>query len=188
VNHEAAAPPRVLSEEAIRAIGEREYGVALARFPHWVHPFRGLSLGRARRSFGHARPDGTVVVSRIFIGTTALADLRDTLRHEFAHLIVGVAERHGPRWKAVAAALGARAHARGAARDPELQARMNDAPFELVAILCTGEQVPVKPAFRRSRRLLDYRFSRRGLRYQYRGQWVEQFYYRPRGERRSPGM
>lgn len=171
-----------LTQTLISAVLLRELDRALDVYPNWKHPFAGLEFSRAKRMFGQAHRDGRIVLSRQFIGTTALADLEDTIRHELAHLIVGIAEKHGQRWKAVAASLGARPRATGKSQGADLQARMSDAPLTLLAVMQSGEEREMKSAFRRSRRYLDYRLGKGGQQYHIKGELIERFVYR---ERRS---
>ena len=166
-----------LDRTLVAAVVLRELDRALVHYPRWVHPFAGLEFNRARRTYGQAHRDGRVVLSTLFLGTRALADLEDTIRHEFAHLVVGIDERHGPRWKQVAQRLGAVPRAAGRSRAADLHARMEDAPFTLVAVLASGEERALKPAFRRSRRFLDYRRDGRGRRYLVDGEVVAYFRY-----------
>jgi len=158
----------------------REVDRAMALFPDWAHPFAGLDLNRARRSFGQAHRDGRIVISSVFLGTAALEDLEDTVRHEIAHLIVGIEERHGPCWRRVARRLGALPRASGRSRSEDLGERMDDAPYTLVAVLESGAEYELKPAWRRSRRYLEYRAGRDGREYRYRGERVSRFFYRLR--------
>ncbi|MEE4280017.1 MAG: SprT-like domain-containing protein [Halieaceae bacterium] len=158
----------------------REVERAMAIYPDWAHPFAGLELNRARRTYGQAHRDGRIVISSVFLGTTALADLEDTVRHEIAHLVVGIAERHGPRWRRVAKRLGATPRASGRSQAEDLGQRMDDAPYTLVAVLESGEECEVKPVFRRSRRYVAYRLGKGGACYRFRGSKVSRFYYRER--------
>lgn len=174
-----------LDETMIGIVTLRELDAALKQFPVWVHPFAGLEFGRARRAYGQAHADGRIVLSSHFLGTSALADLEDTIRHELAHLIVGIRERHGPRWKAVARALGAVPRASGRSQAPDLHARMNDAPYTLVAIMMNGKEHELKPAFRRSRRFLEYRGDGGQSRYSVGGETVARFVYRKRATSRE---
>lgn len=173
-------PPALLDKTVIGAVVLRELDRALTLFPDWAHPFAGLYFNRARRCYGQAHQDGRVVLSTLFIGTTALDDLEDTVRHEFAHLIAGIGERHGPRWRAVAKKLGAVPRAAGRSHSAELNARMNDAPWTLVAVLASGEERELKPAFRRNRRFANYRLGAGPQRYRCAGQDVLCFKYRRR--------
>ncbi|MFT7287968.1 MAG: putative SprT family Zn-dependent metalloprotease [Halieaceae bacterium] len=166
-----------LTRSEIRGIVEQELQRALSRYPKWVHPYTGLEFNRARRTFGQAHRDGRVVLSDRFVGTAALTDLIDTVRHELAHLIAGIPAKHGPRWKAVAVALGAVPRASGRSVDAHLQQRMSDAPFTLIAEMRSGEELEIRKVFRRSRRYLDYRYGTKGQRYHIKGDWVERFHY-----------
>ena len=159
-------------------------GVELERarllFPRWKHPYRDLSLTRAKRILGQAHSDGRIKLSRVFIGTHAMEDLQDTIRHELAHLIAGLRAQHGPRWKAVAAELGATPRAAGRALDAELVRRMEDAPYDLIAVMASGEEINLRPAFRRSTQYLDFEAGVGRRSYFYRGQAVLRFHYRER--------
>lgn len=169
-----------LTEAMIGIVVIREVDRALEKYPVWVHPFAGLSFSRARRLYGQAHGDGRIFISRQFIGTNALTDLEDTVRHELAHLIVGLKWRHGPKWKRVAADLGARPRASGRSEDAMLEDRLSDAPYLLMAVLRDGSEREIKPAYRRLRSYLDYRYSRFGKRYRIGKDYVERFYYAQR--------
>jgi hypothetical protein len=169
-----------LTTTVIAAVVLREVQRALARYPDWAHPFSGLDYSRARRHYGQARADGRLFISEVFLGTSALDDLEDTVRHELAHLIVGIRLGHGAQWQRVARALGARSRATGNARCEELNRRMTDAPWTLVAVLDDGSEREVKTAFRRSRRYLDYCHRKHGPRYAIHGQVIQRFFYLPR--------
>lgn len=173
----ASAPDDLLTENAIRHIVARERLRAEALFTDWEHPFRELSFNRARRSYGQAHRDGRMVLSRSFLGTTALADLEDTIRHELAHLIAGIRFKHGPRWRHVASTLGAIPRASGRSEDAELHEKMSHARFTLIAIMQNGEERTVRKVHRRSRRYAEYRLGRRGQRYHIKGDFVERFVY-----------
>lgn len=168
-----------ITEDSIRELLEQELSRARRLYPAWAHPFSGFRLNRARRSYGHAHRDGSLVVSRQFLGTTAVDDLRDTIRHEFAHLIAGIDKRHGARWKQVAVALGAAPKASGRSQCDDLHARMNTAPFTLVAVMSSGEERVLKPAFRRSKRYQDYELGKGGRRYRVGHDWILRFRYDP---------
>lgn len=167
----------LLSEQRIAELVTGEYQRALAMYARWVHPYAGFAFNRARRSYGQAHRDGRLMLSRTFIDTAAHEDLLDTIRHEFAHLIVGIEQRHNARWKTVAASLGALPRASGKSRDPVLGKKMNEAPFTLVAELRSGEIRVMRQSFRRSRRYMDYRFGLRGQRYHINGDMIERFRY-----------
>ena len=160
-----SAECRPLTAEDMRSLTADEVQRAQALYPRWAHPYRSLSLSRARRILGQAHSDGQVMLSTVFLGTLAHDDLRDTIRHELAHLIVGIRARHGPRWREVAAALGAEPRAGAGARSEELRDRMDDAPWSLVAVLADGSEVELRKAYRRSPQYLNYRLNHRRFSY-----------------------
>lgn len=170
----------LLSATAIEQLVQEELRRAQEQFTDWHHPFRELRFSHARRVLGQAHGDGTIKLSRLFIGTPAKKDLLDTIRHEFAHLIAGLRAGHGPRWKGVAQALGATPSSSGCSVCAALRERMDDAPFTLFAIMENGEEIALKPAWRRSRQYENYRFKTRGRQYFYQGQPVLAFRYRER--------
>ncbi|MEM7692269.1 MAG: SprT-like domain-containing protein [Pseudomonadota bacterium] len=166
-----------LSKEDIQQLATIEYERARELFPSWQHPYSHIELTRSKRCFGQAHVDGRILLSQSFLGTTAVEDLRDTLRHEFAHLIVGIDQKHNAHWRCAAASLGATPKACGNARSEELNQRMSNAPFTLVAIMQSGEEKELRQVHRRSRRYQDYRYSPFGQRYHIDGEWVEHFRY-----------
>jgi predicted SprT family Zn-dependent metalloprotease len=71
-----------------------------------VTPSAEVSLGTRKAAFGLATKKGKVLLHPAFVGTTAFRKLDQTILHELAHLIVGLAEHHGRRWKRIADAIG----------------------------------------------------------------------------------
>lgn len=153
---------------------------AQSLFPNWVHTFTALEFNNSRRAFGQAHQDGRVVLSSSFVGTRANEDLIDTVRHEFAHLIVGIRQKHNVRWRMAAASLGAQAKATGRSKAEDLHERMSDAPFTLIAVMLNGEERVMKRVFRRSGRYLDYRYDKSGNHYHIEGDPIACFRYEDR--------
>lgn len=125
-----------------------------------------------------------MVLSESFVGTRARADLLDTLRHEYAHLIVGIHHKHNVRWRMAAASLGAKPKATASSTAEDLHERMSDAPFTLIAVMQNGEERVMKSAFRRSRRYQEYRLSAQRERYHIDGEFIERFRYVDRRQTR----
>ncbi len=73
----------------------------------WVVQPTALALTRHKTKFGMASSKGVVYINSGFIGTFAINKLRSTLRHELAHLAVGLAEGHNAVFKHCAAVFGA---------------------------------------------------------------------------------
>ncbi|MFK7829873.1 MAG: SprT-like domain-containing protein [Congregibacter sp.] len=170
-------PLSSLSKNEIERIVGEELQRALSLFPNWVHPFSSLEFNNSRRTFGQAHQDGKVVLSNSFIGTCASEDLVDTVRHEFAHLIVGIRQKHNVRWRMAAASLGARPKATGRSKAEDLHERMTDAPFTLIAVMLNGDERVMRQVFRRSKRYLDYCYERGGDRYHIDGEFIARFRY-----------
>lgn len=79
---------------------EDEYQLAIHACAHhfpvekWsVKPVQ-LKLTNCKTKYGIASIDGTVYINSAFIGTSAINKLRNTLRHELAHLAVGISHQH----------------------------------------------------------------------------------------------
>lgn len=71
-----------------------------------VQPTR-IALTRHKTKYGIATSRGEVFVSQAFISTGAINKLRSTLRHELAHLAVGLVHGHNSVFKQCASAFGA---------------------------------------------------------------------------------
>lgn len=72
-----------------------------------------IKLGTAVNEAGSVRYDRatklfTLTLSRYFIEDLPFEETEDTVKHEVAHILVGVQEGHGPKWRAMAEELGAR--------------------------------------------------------------------------------
>lgn len=167
----------LLNKAQITSLVDQELKRARELFPRWIHPFSELRFSRSSRCFGQAHADGRLVLSNKFVGTNAHEDLLDTIRHELAHLIVGIEHRHNERWRCAAASLGAKPRARGNAESEMLNDKMNDAPFTLVAVMQSGEEKILRAAHRRTKAYQNYRFDRYGQRYHIDGEWVQHFRY-----------
>lgn len=69
-----------------------------------VYPRKRLQLLPPRLLF----QPGRIELSRHFIERNSDAEIRDTILHEIAHALAGPRCGHGPRWKNIAVAIGAR--------------------------------------------------------------------------------
>lgn len=57
---------------------------------------------------------------------------------------------------------------------------MEDAPYDLIAVMASGEEINLRPAFRRSTQYLEFEAGVGRRSYFYRGQVVLRFHYRER--------
>lgn len=69
----------------------------------WVHsPKPKIIYSDSKINLGLASTCGQVSINHRFIGTQAVRLLKNTIRHELAHLIVGVDQGHNKRFKKLA--------------------------------------------------------------------------------------
>lgn len=128
----------------------------------WAHPYWKTTIGtRSGRALGTASSSGEICISKAFIGGTSYEALEDTLRHEYAHLAVGVYEKHGNKWREMAQLFGATPKARSKHKEHlcELtQAQLERSyKYTLVAHLEDGTSRALKGVNRRQRARLEYK-------------------------------
>ena len=90
----------------------REYEFAIkecaSKIPKykWKHTPTAIKLTSRKRSYGVANIYGEILINKSYIGTNDIAHLRDTIRHEVAHLVVGIDEGHNRYFKRICRFLG----------------------------------------------------------------------------------
>ena len=139
---------------------QSEYHQALAAcdlllpLTDWCHMPNGIELTRQKTKYGLARYDGMVFINHAFIGTTAINQLRKTLRHELAHLAAGLKHKHNHHFRKINRLFTADIKV----SDQEHQI-LNDAigfKWTLIAHCENGQQVTLGGAHRKSKRYTDY--------------------------------
>lgn len=99
----------------------------------------------AKRRFGVCRFGRKEIgLSRYLVSLNNESDVRDTILHEIAHALAGRDAHHGPRWKAMAARIGARPER--CYNDDNINTV--DAPYTLICPTCGHES----PGFKRPRK------------------------------------
>ena len=78
---------------------------------YWAIDYNGLEFTKAKTHYGQATRQGKIRISRIFLGTREFAQLKDTIRHEIAHLMCGMEAGHDANWRHAASLLGCRPRA-----------------------------------------------------------------------------
>jgi predicted SprT family Zn-dependent metalloprotease len=96
----------LLTESLIKSEYQAVLNECLARYTGWKIKPNGFGFTSHKTKFGFAYTSGLIEVNQKFIGTTAIDTLRDTLRHEMAHLAVGLEQHHNKRFKQVATHFG----------------------------------------------------------------------------------
>ena len=69
---------------------------------NWQVQPQSLQVTKHKTKYGMADRDGVIYINQAFIGTTATNLLDATIRHELAHLCVGLQQGHGAVFKAKA--------------------------------------------------------------------------------------
>lgn len=79
--------------------------LAKAKIPlsSWKVQPKGIGFTTHKVKYGLATSKGEVLLNPAFIGTEAYTKLKETIFHEFAHLIVGLEENHSSAFKRVLA-------------------------------------------------------------------------------------
>lgn len=92
---------------------KHEYKIALEEctavlpLKRWAIEPQGIGITNHKTKYGLATYKGIVLIGEILIGTNAITSLRNTLRHELAHLAVGLNHKHDRVFKRCAAAFNA---------------------------------------------------------------------------------
>ncbi|MFL0801978.1 MAG: hypothetical protein K6L80_16135 [Agarilytica sp.] len=126
--------------------------------PKWVVQPSALELTRHKTKFGMASSKGVVYINSAFIGTQAINKLRNTLRHELAHLAVGLAEGHNAIFKHCAQVFGANR----AVPQSEILAFEQSVGYkwQLIAHLVDGRTVEMGRVHRRHKKYSAYTHRR----------------------------
>lgn len=148
----------------------------LVPLKNWHIRPAGIGLTKHKTKYGIAYSDGRIEVSCHFIGTTARAKLAQTLRHEFAHLAVGVHHGHNGVFRRCERLFGARPTAQTKDEEPQLHQAIGY-KYRLLATLEDGREIDVGGYHRRSRNYLDYPCKKRGYCYRVKGLKVTAFRY-----------
>jgi predicted SprT family Zn-dependent metalloprotease len=118
---------------------ELERAMAIRPMHTWALNYNGWELTKAKTQYGQATSKGMLRISRIFLGTREFAQLRDTVRHEIAHLMCGMKAGHDVNWQHAARLLGCRPRAT-AEMQGELKRTAKKA-WRLIGVLESGEEV-----------------------------------------------
>lgn len=115
-----------------------------------------LQLTSHKTKYGMADINGVVFINQAFIGSTANELLDATIRHELAHLCVGIQHGHNARFKACAQHF--KAHF-GSHLQTEINT-INDAigyKYKLYAILESQQEILFKRVHRKHAKYLNYK-------------------------------
>lgn len=167
-----------ITEQFVKAEYDRVLADVCKVIPlhQWKHQPTGLDYTTHKSKYGAATPAGQVLINRAFVGTTAVNKLGFTLRHEFAHLAIGLQEHHNRRFRRVEACFGADVTRDLSAEEAQVIGAI-DYKYTLIAHLVDGREVDLGGANRRTARYAAYPSNGR-LNRSFRGVRVERFEYR----------
>lgn len=140
----------------------------------WKHAYTGISITPLTKAYGKASPCGHVYINRSFVNSHSNNKLKQTIVHELAHLIVGIAEGHNRKFKACLACLMDKADVNETNLLEEATA-VKDAvnyKYRLVAFLDDGRVLDCGGAYRRT---MKYKNYTKGHRFQ--GQPITKYEY-----------
>ena len=135
-------------EQALKECGDR------IPVDKWVHRPIGVELTAHKTKYGMATPEGMTLVSEFFIGTRAINKLCQTIRHELAHLAVGLKQQHNYKFKRCASFFGAM----DSVDDSEVSQILDNIGFKwsLVAHMLDGSTKVLGGVHRKTKRYTEY--------------------------------
>lgn len=115
----------------------------------------GIGFTTEKTKYGMATPDGMVLINRVFIDSTAHTKLEFTLRHEFAHLAVGLHNHHNRRFQRMERVFGVDPAIDLSEEIAEIQSRI-DFKYTVFAHLENGEVRNLGGVHRKTRTYTEY--------------------------------
>ncbi|WP_223787861.1 hypothetical protein [Marinicella meishanensis] len=122
----------------------------------WQHPPQGIKPSGHKTKYGMADLAGWVHINQAFIGSNCGGLLEATIRHELAHLCVGLQCGHDHRFKAMERRFEANFGPHLHAEAQQLQQAIGHR-YLLFAELADGTDVLLKRVHRRHRKYTHYR-------------------------------
>ncbi len=143
---------RVIDREYQNALKECVEALPLDR---WVVIPSTMKLTSCKTKYGIACSDGTIQINSAFIGTHAINQLRNTIRHELAHLAVGISQQHNAVFRQCERLFGARCVV-GAEELVAFEKNVSH-KWLLMAHLMNGRSIVLGGAHRRHKKYLHYK-------------------------------
>lgn len=153
-----------ITENVIYAEVERLHKLVSESVTHWKTAFTHVSIeplsrSKAKTTFGLARPCGHISLTSKYIGTDYIEALRETILHEFTHLIVGLDIAHGSKFKRVHSFLCMVAQVdfeKARVQKRNICDAAPKAPLTLIAFMTNGEQVVIGDYLKKSKKYEQY--------------------------------
>jgi len=146
-----------MNEQEIMTICQEELEIVLLIVPQkdWIHQFKEFKFNNTKSSFGTMKANGTIFISRVFLNTREYIELRDTIRHELAHLIVGVHQQHNYIWQQKALQIGCKA-TRIDKAEGKLAINMKR-KWRLIGVLEDGIEIQIQNSHNKMSKYLKYK-------------------------------
>ena len=128
---------------------------AIAPLHNWVIQPTSVEMLSHKSKYGQATKDGKIQISEFFLGTDAVEKLKNTLRHEFAHLCIGLSHHHNKVFRRVEKQFGV---TEAGNDQQECQKILNKIPYKYTVFihLMNGERVSLGGVHRKTKTYTEY--------------------------------
>lgn len=124
------------------------------------------------RALGIASSNGNITINSSFVGTELYDELIDTIRHEIAHLVVGINQGHNNVWKACCLRIGCNPNRSTNVKDEKFIT--NHYNYALYAEFVDGSEILVGRYKRRSQKFIKAKPHQ----YSIKGRPIVRFYFK----------
>lgn len=142
---------------------------------HWFIKPRKWCWTAAKTKYGMADCAGNIHINRRFLGSHFQSLLEAVLRHELAHLCVGLHHGHNKQFKQCERLFKGQFDATAQHQAKEYAQKVSY-KYQLMAELVNGERITLKKTHRKHRNYANYRHNRYKT-YYYQQQVIKRFIY-----------
>ncbi|MDI4654223.1 MULTISPECIES: SprT-like domain-containing protein [Pseudoalteromonas] len=121
----------------------------------WAHePVMCANTFQHKRYLGLANSSGEISINSLFLNTSAVDLLVNTLKHEICHLIVGVHQNHNSKFKRVASVLGVKDN--DELKELTLITSQIKYKYSVIAHMAGGKKVELGGVHRKTKKYTEY--------------------------------
>lgn len=127
----------------------------------WKHSPAGVDMTDHKGKYGMATAKGVVLINKAFLGTNSTIKLRNTMRHELAHLAVGLKQSHNKVFRCFEALFDALVPV----PPNEIEAITNNISYkwQVIAHLVDGTQRDLGGAHMKTKLYAEYPYNGRSM-------------------------
>lgn len=127
----------------------------------WKHSPAGVDMTDHKGKYGMATAKGVVLINKAFLGTNSTIKLRNTMRHELAHLAVGLKQSHNKVFRRFEALFDALVPV----PPNEIEAITNNISYkwQVIAHLVDGTQRDLGGAHMKTKLYAEYPYNGRSM-------------------------